>query len=124
MPYQYILANLLAEAEHSVGVVFVDEEGETVDASAQSSTDVDLRVTAAYLGIYARHVVSLTRDFGLGSPRLLYVERNGLTVLACVLRAGYVLGLVQHGTNGVGAAERSVLRAAEDLERTVLQGLE
>lgn len=124
MPYQYILANLLAEAENAVGVVFIDEEGETVDVAVRPGCEIDLRIMGAYMGIYLRRVVSLTDESGLGLARLLYVERSGLTLLGCALAAGYALGVVHESTQGVGRSSWSLLRAAEDLERTVLDEIE
>lgn len=119
MPYQYILANLLAEVDEALGVVFVDEEGETIDVAARNA-DVDLRVTGAYLGIYAQRVVSLAEQLDLGRPSVLYIERQGMTLVACILSGGYSLAIVQDGSHGVGRSSRSLLEAASDLEREVL----
>ena len=33
MPFQYVLANLLAKNEGAVGVLFLDDSGETIDLS-------------------------------------------------------------------------------------------
>lgn len=121
MPYQYILANLLAEAEEAVGVVFVDDEGETVDVAVRGASQVDLRVTGAYLGIYMKRVVSLADETELGQPRLLYVQRHGLTILASALSGGYALAVVHNSGRGIGRSSFSLLRAAEDMERTVLR---
>jgi hypothetical protein len=120
MPYQYILANLLAEVESALGVLFVDEEGERVDLAARDREDLDLEITAAYLGIYLKRVVSLTMACKLGSPRVLLIERPGMTLLCSALSGGYCLGLVLRSPVGLGRATRSLLRAAADMEREVL----
>lgn len=124
MPFQYILANLLADVDEALGVVFVDEEGETVDVAARRATGVDLRVTGAYLGIYVQRVVSLTERLGLGRPLVLFIERRGLTIVACTLSGGYSLAVVQDGNHGVGRSSRSLRRAAGHLEREVLSGID
>ena len=38
MPFQYTLANLLAENEGALGVLFLDETGETVDLACAEYT--------------------------------------------------------------------------------------
>ena len=124
MPFEYILANLLAEADEAVGVLFVDDEGETVDVAARPDAELDLRVTGAYLGIYMQRVVSLARERDLGRPRVVYIERPGLTSLGCALAAGYSLGVVQRSPRAVGRSSWSLERAAADLEREVLSGLD
>ncbi len=120
MPYQYILANLLAEADDVDGVLFVDDEGETVDVAGRPDGEMDLKILGAYLGIYVQRVVSLTQAQDLGKPKVLLVERRGLTLVARALSGGYCLGLVQKAKRGIGRSLRSLERAAADLEREVL----
>jgi len=120
MPYQYILANLLAEVDTALGVLFVDDEGETVDMATRDPEDLDLEITGAYLGIYLRRVVSLAQERELGRPRVLFVERPRMTVLASALSGGYSLALVLRTATGLGSSTRSLLRAAADMEREVL----
>ena len=124
MPYEYILADLLAEAEDALGVVFVDDEGETVDVASRRLSREELRTVGAYLGIYVRRAVSLAAASRLGRPRLLIVERDSIQVLASALSGGYCLALVQNRPAGVGRAARALRRAAADLEREVLAGIE
>lgn len=124
MPYQYILANLLADVDDALGIVFVDDEGEIVDVAVKRSTDIDLKVTGAYLGIYVRRVVSLAKETELGRPEVLFIERPGLAILASVLSGGYSLGVVQDSGRGVGRSARSLRRAAADLEREVLSEID
>ncbi len=123
MPYQYILANLLADAEEALGVVFVDEEGEIVDFAAKQDSEVDFQLMGAYLGIYAQRVVSLAREEELGQPQLLYIDCQGLTILVSSLSGGYSLGVVQDSSTGLGRISRSLERAAADLEREVLSAI-
>ena len=124
MPFQYILANLLAELDEATAVLFVDDEGETVDIAVRPGNDVDFRLTGAYLGIYVRRVVSLAAETELGRPRLLYIERPGMTILACALSGGYSVALIQEGTRAVARSTWSLLRAATDLESEVLNEIE
>ena len=120
MPYQYIVANLLAEVDTALGVLFVDEEGEAVDVATRDPEDLDLEITAAYVGIYLRRVVSLAEERRLGVPRVLFIERPKMSILACALSGGYCLGLVLKTTTGLGGATRSLERASVDMEREVL----
>ncbi len=124
MPYQYILANLLADVDEALGVVFVDEEGETVDIAARQVAGIDLRLTAAYLGIYAQRVVSLTLEHKLGPPSLLFIERRGLTILASTLSGGYCVGVVQGSSRAVGRTIHCLRKAAADLDREVLSEID
>ncbi len=124
MPYQYILANLLAEVDDVVGIVFVDDEGETVDVAGGPNAEVDLRLLGAYLGIYAQRAAEMVESLDLGEPRVLFVEREGMILLARALSGGYCLGLVQSTKRNLGRSARSLERAAEDLEREVLNGIE
>lgn len=54
MPFQYILANLLAHNDGAVGVLFLDDTGETVDFACSDYSPYQMRVVGAYVGIYLR----------------------------------------------------------------------
>ena len=124
MPYQYILANLLADVDDVDGVLFVDDEGETVDVAGRPDGELDLKIQGAYLGIYVQRVVSLAEEQVLGRPRVLFIERPGLTLVARALSGGYCLGLIQRSSRSVGRLVHSLERAAADLEREVLSEIE
>lgn len=116
MPFQYILANLLAANDGAAGVLFLDDAGETVDlACADFATPYDLRVLGAYLGIYLRQVESVAREGELGDTRMIHIERGGLHIFATPLPDGYHVALVQRRPALVGQARRTLFAAADQL---------
>lgn len=119
MPFQYILANLLAENENAVGVLFFDESGETVDLACSEVSPYDMKVVGAYLGIYLRQIRRSFAGTGAGEPRMLHIERETLHVYAMGLPDGYSLALVQRPPAMVAQARRSLQAAVEHLAREV-----
>lgn len=116
MPFQYILANLLAANEGAAGVLFLDDSGETVDlACADYATPYDLRVMGAYLGIYLRQIEGVAEAGRLGAPRLIHIERSGLHVFAVPLPDGYHVALIQRRPGLIVQARRTLDVAAEQL---------
>jgi hypothetical protein len=47
MVFQFILANLLANNDRAVGVLFLDGTGETVDLACSEFTPYDMRIVGA-----------------------------------------------------------------------------
>lgn len=119
MPFQYILANLLADTDNAVGVLFFDETGETVDLACSELTPYDLRVLGAYLGISIRQLGHTLADLGVGGSATLHVERDELYVLARELPEGYSLAIVLRPPVVVARVERGLAAAARQLEREV-----
>lgn len=116
MPFQYILANLLAANEGAAGVLFLDDAGETVDlACADFATPYDLRVMGAYLGIYLRQIEGVAEAGQLGATRLIHIERGGLHIYAVPLPDGYHVALIQRRPGLVARARRTLHRAAHEL---------
>jgi hypothetical protein len=118
MPYQYILANLLAEARAG-GVLFLDELGETVDVACSDLSPYEMRVLGAYLGIYLRSFESLLGGAELGSPRLVHIEKDKLTIFATPLPDEYFLVLVQEKPALTGRTRRALEKAAGELTRAL-----
>lgn len=119
MPFQYILANLLADTDGAVGALFFDESGETIDLASSEMTPYDLRVLGAYLGISLRQLRRALDDTGAGDPHLLHVERAGLHVHAITLPEGYTLAVVLRPPVVAARARRSLERAAEQIRTEV-----
>lgn len=119
MPYQYILANLLAKADGAVGVLFLDDSGETVDLACSEFTPYQMRVLGAYLGIYMRQLRKVTEGNSLGVPELIHIEKEALHIYAAPLPDGYYLVLVQRQPAMVGKAERALAVAARQLTRSL-----
>jgi hypothetical protein len=117
MPYRDILANLLAEVEGAVGVLFLDDSGETVELSCSELTPYQLRVLGAYLGIYMRQLEKVLEGNRLGAPRSIHIHKDALHIFAHPLPEGYYLVLVQRQPAVVAVAERALAGAAKQLER-------
>jgi hypothetical protein len=117
MPYRYILANLLAEVDGAVGVLFLDDSGETVELSCSEFTPYQMRVLGAYLGIYMRQLEKVLEGNRLGAPRSIHIDKDALHIYAHPLPEGYYLVLVQRRPAVVAAAERALAGAARELER-------
>lgn len=115
MPYEYILANLLAEVDGTVGVLFLDDSGETVDLACSEYTPYQMQVLGAYLGIYMRQLGRLLDDGEMGVPALVHIEKESLHIYASPLPDGYYLVLVQRQPALTGSAQRSLRRAAIEL---------
>lgn len=119
MPYHYILANLLAENEGAVGVLFLDDTGETVDLAVAESSPYQMRVVGAYVGIYLRQMETFLRSEGHGEPRWLHIEKDGLHLYAVPLPDGYYLVLVQRAPALAATARRALEAAREQLSRAL-----
>ena len=117
MPYQYILANLLARNDDAVGVVFLDGTGETVDLACCEHTPYEMRVVAAYLGITLRQVEGFAGRLSCGEPRLVHIEKETHHIYIHPLPEGYCLALVQRRPALVARARQSLAEAAEQLRR-------
>lgn len=114
MPFQYILANLLAQT-HAVGVLFLDNTGETVDVACSDFTPYEMRVLGAYLGIYLKQTSTSLQTWSMGEPRLIHIEKERLHIYALPLPEEYYLVLVQRRPALVGKARVQLDDAAEAL---------
>jgi predicted regulator of Ras-like GTPase activity (Roadblock/LC7/MglB family) len=114
MPYQYILANLLARNEGAVGVLFVDDSGETVDLACADFSPFQMRVVGAYVGIYLRQAQEFLGEAGDGAPEWMHIEKDSLHIYVAPLPDGYFLVLVQRAP-ALSAKARTSLEEACDL---------
>ena len=115
MPYQYVLANLLADHPEAVGVLFLDDSGETVDFACADGNPYEIQLMGAYLGIYLRQLGEMTRAVDLGTIRILHIER---THEGQDVRADH-LALVQRQPAPVATTRRRLGRAARAIAREV-----
>jgi predicted regulator of Ras-like GTPase activity (Roadblock/LC7/MglB family) len=113
MPFEYILADLLARNEDAVGTLFVDESGEAVDMAYTDLTPYQLKVVGAYLSIYLRQVERLSEEADLGTPHQMHIAKNGMHIYAVALPEGYCLAMVQRRPALVAKAQRSLEDAAQ-----------
>ena len=113
MPFQYILAHLLANNDGALAVLFVDEVGETVDLACADFTPYDMKILGAYVGIYQRQLVEMLAGSDYGEFRMLHIEKDTIHLYATALPDDYVLVLVQRRP-GLVVRARETLRAARD----------
>lgn len=118
MDFQYVLANLLANNDHALGVLFLDNTGETVDlACSDGFTPYEMRVIGAYMGIYLRNMEKLLSSNDLGEAKMIHIEKRDLHIYVVPLPDGYHLALVQRHPALVGRARETLNDAVEQLKR-------
>ena len=121
MPFQYVLANLLAQDPDTIGVLFLDDSGETIDLVCAEYSPFEMRVAGAYLGIYLRRMGEILASSQLGSPREFHIERERLHFHVTALPDGYFLALVQRSPAVVARARERLQHAAAELKRVVFE---
>ena len=119
MPFQYVLANLLADNPDAEAALFLDDAGETVDFACAEQSPYEMRLLGAYLGIYLRLIGGMLSEAQLGATRLCHIERASHHIHLIALPDGYYLVLVQRRPAKVGKARRSLQAAAEQLRSEV-----
>lgn len=122
MPFHYILNDLIAGVEGAEAVVFIDEEGEAVDAVTRELEPGTVRLTGAYLGIALRQVERTLGDAGLGSPQVIQVVRGRHNLYLATLPEGYFLALLQRRPAVAGRARARLAKAAAGLAEAVFSG--
>ena len=121
MPFQYVLANLLADHPEAIGVLFLDDSGETVDFACVNDSPYEMQLVGAYLGIYLRRVSAILRSSNLGEVRWLHIEGQRRHLHVAVLPDGYCLALVQRQPGQVASARERLRRAAGQIAREVFK---
>jgi predicted regulator of Ras-like GTPase activity (Roadblock/LC7/MglB family) len=94
MSFERNLRDLVFSVEGSLGAIFLDWEGETVEVACDDHPLDDLRVVGAYQGIFLGQLERLCRQLPIGRPQRFKVEFERETILSCVLRDGYYLVLL------------------------------
>ena len=117
MPFQFVLANLLAQNEGAVGVLFLDDTGETVDFACSDFSPYQMRVVGAYVGIYLRQTERFLASSALGAVQFLHVEKDSLHLYTMPLPDGYYLVLVQRRPALTARARRTMQDACAQLHR-------
>jgi predicted regulator of Ras-like GTPase activity (Roadblock/LC7/MglB family) len=120
--FREILLDLLHTTEGSLGAIFLDSEGESVEVVTErpfEADDHDLRVIGAYQGIFLSQLQRLCETLDAGSPRRFKVQFEKWNVLSCDLKDGYYLVLVVDDSANEGVAwrelERCKARIVEEL---------
>ena len=119
MPYEYILANLLANNDGALAVLFVDEVGETVDLARSDFSHHDLKVLGAYVGIYQRQLSEMLDSSDFGRFEMLHIEEDKVHLYATPLPDGYSLVLVQRRPGMVARARETLLAARSQMAREI-----
>ncbi|HVS65612.1 MAG TPA: hypothetical protein VMT85_19145 [Thermoanaerobaculia bacterium] len=117
MPFQSILAKVLAQNRDALGVLFLDESGETVDVACGSISADDMQLLGAYVGIYLRQVERFLSPDQHGAVRWLQIEDRDLNVYTIPLPDGYHLVLAQKSPSLTAVARRTMEEAREQLVR-------
>ena len=115
--FQYVLANLLANNDHALGALFLDDNGETVDLACAGYTPYQMRVVGAYFGIYLRQIEKVLTATEVGQPRMIHIEKKVVHIYAMPLPDGYYLVLVQRHPALVARARATMTEAAAQLTR-------
>ncbi len=115
MPFHYILANLIANNEGSVGALFLDPTGETIDLACTEITPYQMRILGAYLGIHVRQLERVLDSNRLGRGEMLQIEVDGLVVYAVPLPDEYYLILAQRPPARSAEARRQLETAASQI---------
>lgn len=123
MSFEFTLANLLADTDGALAVMFVDETGETVDLACSELTPYDMKIVGAYVGIYLRQFEGVLERVQLGRPQLLQIEKKDFNIFAVPLPDGYFLVLVQRRPALVAQARRALERAREEMTRETFSHL-
>jgi hypothetical protein len=106
MPFQYVLANLLSEDADTIGVLFLDGSGETIDLVCAEYSPFEMKVV---------------ESSSLGSTREFHIERERLHFHVTALPDGYFLALVQRSPAVVARARERLQHAAAELKRVVFE---
>ena len=117
MPFEYILADLLAKNENALGAMFVDDNGESVDVVCTDSSPNDMKVIGAYVGIHLRQLYRFVPEETFGELRLMHFENRGLHLYCSPLPEGYFLVLAQRGPSLSFRGRQSVAEATTQLKR-------
>jgi hypothetical protein len=113
--YQYVLANLVANNQDCLGVLFLDASGETVEMACAGLAPYEMRVLGAYLGIHLRQLEKILLGKHLGLPVLVHIEESAAHVYAVPLPDGYYLAMVQRQPALVARTRASLEEAVRQL---------
>lgn len=119
MPFQYTLANLLANNDGAIAVLFLDETGETVDFACAEQTPFQMKLAGAYVGIYLHQLAGLLESVELGDAEILHIEREDIHIYASPLPYGYYLVLVQRRPALVARARETLIVARDEITREI-----
>ena len=116
MSFRQILQNLLQSTRGSLGAMFLDYDGETVELLTEPNLDAhDLRIIGAYQGIFLDRLKTLCRDIDAGRPERFKLEFTNAKILICDLKDGYYAVLLLTADANEGIAWRALGSCRERL---------
>ena len=115
---------ILDELVHDDGAaaaIFVDDSGETVDLATVEDSE-EMRLLAAYAGIYLRQAERFCTAEKVGSVERISVVCSGLRLHAKRLRENYSLIVLNRREQLSGISRRRLDAAAAKIEREAFDG--
>lgn len=119
MSIQDLLEDLVAKTNGALGAVFVDPEGEAIGLCARTATPYEMRLEAAYHGVFLRRATRLASLAGAGSLRRLTIAGRKMRVLSRPLKGDYYLVLVLEHDASVAVAANTLRRASVEFDREI-----
>jgi predicted regulator of Ras-like GTPase activity (Roadblock/LC7/MglB family) len=119
MPIKALLDELVAKISGALGAVFVDPEGEAIELCVRAATPYEMRLEAAYHGVFLRRAARLASLAGAGGLRRLTIAGRKMRVLSRPLKGSYYLVLVLEPDASVAAAADTLQRASAGFEREI-----
>lgn len=121
MPFQYILANLMSKSPHALGVLFLDDSGETIDLSCTDFSPADMKVLGAYVCIHLRQIRKFFEAENLGKTELVCIESDGIHLFAHPLPEGYAVVMAQRAPSLTARSRDAVVAAGLALSQQLFQ---
>jgi len=118
VPFRQILLELLQSTHGSLGALFLDWEGESVEVITErpfDADDHDLKVIGAYQGIFLTQLKKVCDDVEAGVPHRFKMEFARTKILSCDLKDGYYVVFIVEATANEGVAWRHLEMCRERL---------
>jgi predicted regulator of Ras-like GTPase activity (Roadblock/LC7/MglB family) len=115
MDFQYVLGDLISSVEGALGVMFMDSEGETVEALGCTGSIHDLKVLGAYQGIFLSQAKAVCRETDQGKCQEIALRIGNATFLTRQLPEGYYVTLILSDQACEGLARQRLIHAGEKI---------
>ena len=115
MSFKPILEQLLTHVPQSLGAIFLDSEGETVELLGYGISADTLKILGAYHGIYLGQLRRLSATTTGGGIERFRVTFQKVVVFTVSLREGYYVMLISDPDVNEGIAWRHLARTREQL---------
>ena len=115
MSFKPILQQLLTHVPQSLGAIFLDSEGETVDLLGYGISADTLKILGAYHGIYLGQLRRLSSATNGGDIERFRVAFQEVVVFTVSLPDGYYVMLISDPGVNEGIAWRHLARTREQL---------